>query len=334
MKNGINSIVIDQNTSNHCAKSLDQRIIYLKGNRSQKYIQLLNLLSSSNADVCHFHTSLFKIFIKGGFFLLFNLINVQTVLTIHSGHFVKQYEKKSLIWQIAVKKMINSFNHVIALNKEQLDFYLNRLQRQQTNVTLIPPFIFPSDFNKSAIKSMTKINSFKANVDMTILVSGRIFLLYGFDLIIQAANKVMCMRNIKIGLIFIFYTAEDKKYRIKLMKKISNYEYHLVLRDLSSEQFLSVMKNCNIYVRPTYYDGNSVSTMEAIALNIPVIASDIDGRPKGAILFKTGDVPDLVTKLCYCIDNYSLVKNNLRHYKLADNGAKMLTLYQKIANHN
>jgi len=331
LEKGVNSIVIDQFTKKHQNKERNPQVIILRGTRFQKYIQLYKLLSNSNADIIHFHTSLFRNYILGGFFLMKKINDVKSVLTIHSGRFVAYYEKKNPAWKYVVRKTLNLFDHIIALNEEQKLVYENKLNISATNISLIPSFLFPNDFRISNMKQMHKVNTFLNSVDFTMLVSGRLFELYGFELVLSATKRVIQQKNLKIGIIFIFYTAQDKNYKDRVMESIRDYPYTLVLKDLSPEEYLTILEKTHLYVRPTYSDGNSVSILEALTLKIPVLASDIGGRPEEVILFKTGSDINLADKLVYCIDNYSELKEQMEYCKLENNGIRILDIYYKLA---
>lgn len=67
--------------------------------------------------------------------------------------------------------------------------------------------------------------------------------------------------------------------------------------ELPHDVVLSVMRSVSVFVRPTICDGDSLSVREALALRVPVVASDTDFRPEGVILFRRGDIDDLVTAL-------------------------------------
>jgi glycosyltransferase involved in cell wall biosynthesis len=62
-----------------------------------------------------------------------------------------------------------------------------------------------------------------------------------------------------------------------------------VPRDLA----LALMRRADLFVRPTYFDGDASSVREALALGVPVVASDTDFRPDGVALFRRGDVEGL-----------------------------------------
>jgi len=67
----------------------------------------------------------------------------------------------------------------------------------------------------------------------------------------------------------------------------------LVAGQLPHDTTLAVMRRLSVFVRPTYFDGDASSVREALALEVPVVASDTDFRPEGVIVFRRGHVDDL-----------------------------------------
>src|SRR6185503_2016808 len=53
----------------------------------------------------------------------------------------------------------------------------------------------------------------------------------------------------------------------------------LVAGELAHDTALAVMRRMHVFVRPTYFDGDASSVREALALDVPVVASDTDFRP-------------------------------------------------------
>ncbi|MBI4475297.1 MAG: glycosyltransferase family 4 protein [Acidobacteria bacterium] len=67
--------------------------------------------------------------------------------------------------------------------------------------------------------------------------------------------------------------------------------------DLDHDLCLSLIAQSDIFVRPTLQDGDSISVREAVALGVPVVASNVGMRPPDAHLFAPGDVDGLVTTI-------------------------------------
>src|SRR3989449_6020146 len=77
----------------------------------------------------------------------------------------------------------------------------------------------------------------------------------------------------------------------------------LVAGQLPHDTALAVMRRVKVFVRPTYFDGDASSVREALALGIPVVASDTDFRPEGVMLFRRGDVDDLAAALARALQH-------------------------------
>jgi len=61
--------------------------------------------------------------------------------------------------------------------------------------------------------------------------------------------------------------------------------------------FIGLLKQVDIYIRPTCMDGASVAVQEAQLLGVPVIASNVVDRPVGVTTYVYKDFPDFVRKL-------------------------------------
>ena len=53
---------------------------------------------------------------------------------------------------------------------------------------------------------------------------------------------------------------------------------------------IGTMQRLHVFLRPTHFDGDSISVREALALNIPVVASQVGFRPPGVTLFPAGNL--------------------------------------------
>jgi glycogen synthase len=110
---------------------------------------------------------------------------------------------------------------------------------------------------------------------------------YGIPLVVEAASSLRAVHP-RLGVLLI--GAEDPADR--------SAEGHLLWTgELAHDVVLDVMRQVNTFVRPTYFDGDASSVREALALGVPVVASDTDFRPEGVVLFRRGDAQDLTERL-------------------------------------
>jgi glycosyltransferase involved in cell wall biosynthesis len=67
--------------------------------------------------------------------------------------------------------------------------------------------------------------------------------------------------------------------------------------DVAHDECLALISRSDVFVRPTFQDGDSISVREAHALGVPVVASRVGTRPHGTRLFEAGDVRGLVEQI-------------------------------------
>ena len=84
------------------------------------------------------------------------------------------------------------------------------------------------------------------------------------------------------------------------------------------------MKTCDLFLRPTNSDGDSVSVRESLSLGVPVIASDAAPRPNGTILFRSRDHDDLTNKTIDVLNNLDDYKVRLMTLQVENNAEKMI----------
>jgi len=70
--------------------------------------------------------------------------------------------------------------------------------------------------------------------------------------------------------------------------------------ELHRPQALALMAACDVFVRPTLADGDSVSVREALALGRRVVATEVGHRPPGVVRVPPGDAAALGEALVAC----------------------------------
>jgi glycogen synthase len=110
---------------------------------------------------------------------------------------------------------------------------------------------------------------------------------YGIPLVVEAASRLRAGHP-RLGVLLIGAEAGAER---------SSDSHVLHTGDLTHDVVLDVMRTVGVFVRPTYFDGDATSVREALALGVPVVASDTDFRPEGVVLFRRGDAEDLTEKL-------------------------------------
>jgi glycogen(starch) synthase len=71
----------------------------------------------------------------------------------------------------------------------------------------------------------------------------------------------------------------------------------LGLGALRHPEALATMATCDLFVRPTLVDGDSISLREAVALGLPCVATRVGARPEGVVLCEPNSADSLATAL-------------------------------------
>jgi glycosyltransferase involved in cell wall biosynthesis len=81
-----------------------------------------------------------------------------------------------------------------------------------------------------------------------------------------------------------------------------------------AQPFSALLRQVDIYIRPTSTDGASVSVFESLQLGTPVVASDVVDRKGDVILFRSG-----------CIEDFLMALEKANGYRPSDTGVDSIT---------
>jgi glycogen synthase len=115
---------------------------------------------------------------------------------------------------------------------------------------------------------------------------------YGFELLLDAMKE---LRNVhpNIGCV-VMGDGEHREKALEQVEKAGLREAVHLTGDFDHEVCLVAMAKSDVFVRPTFMDGDSISVREAVALGVPVVASNVGTRPEGTMLFEVGNKAELV----------------------------------------
>jgi glycosyltransferase involved in cell wall biosynthesis len=84
---------------------------------------------------------------------------------------------------------------------------------------------------------------------------------------------------------------------------LKGYSDSDLLRLDKAVDFTQLLSEVDVYLRPTSKDGDSVAVLEAILLEVPVIASDVTERRKEVVLYEYGSKSSLLSALRHVKDS-------------------------------
>jgi glycogen(starch) synthase len=205
-----------------------------------------------------------------------------TMLTIHSGmapaYLKDRRFRRLLAWMTSM-----FYRHIIAVNSEIRDV-LCSLSVPAARIEILPAFLPGSDAPLALPADFESWSRAHRPV-----ISAVMFYRpeYGFELLVQTTSDLRKNHPL-LGCVVM----GDSKFKPEGLPP-----YMFAMGDVTHPSCLAVIARSDIFVRPTFSDGDAISVREAIELGTPVVASDVVSRPAGTVCFKTGDASDLVSKI-------------------------------------
>lgn len=209
-------------------------------------------------------------------------------LTLHSGLAPAYIRESSGPWRKILRLACALYSRVICVNEEIANAIVGLgVHREQTQI--LPAFL-PIEAPDVAVPA--EIERWM-NRHSPVLTSNMWFRPeYGFELLVQAVGRLK-NEYPQMGAL-IMGTGEDLEEAAALVQRSGLDDAIYLAGDLDHELCLAVIARSAMFIRPTYRDGDSISVREAMALGVPVVASNVGTRPEGTFLFEVGNVEGLI----------------------------------------
>jgi glycosyltransferase involved in cell wall biosynthesis len=243
-------------------------------------VSLARLLFQTPADILHLHYGgdlTHRLLLLA--FLCSLLPGRKVVLTFHSGGY-----PSSPAGQTAGPRTLRGFilrrlNGLIAVNPE-IAALLRKFGVRPERVRTIPPFAVRIPGRALAIPD--SLRSFMASHSPLLLTVGLLEIEYDLSLQIEVTGEIL-QRFPRAGLILVGSGSLEAELRRQVASK-PYAESVILCGDVAHAAALRVMLECDVLLRTTIYDGDSIAVREALCIGIPVIATDNGMRPPGVRL--------------------------------------------------
>lgn len=253
----------------------------------------VELFNRADAAVVHFHISAgSRFYLVAPMLLALTRGAAKRVLTIHSGSWIREFQRLSPGARWAVTKVLNTFDDIICVNHLQCNVLY---QVVDTRLHVIPAFLPPEPTSEP---EPVAARAFLENVDAVFVTSGCGTELYDFLTVIEGVELAASKLQQRLGLVIVTYAYWDPKYWPLVTARAQSSSVAVsLLEDLSPGEFVSLLLSATGYIRATVTDGDAVTIREAGALGLKVVASDATIRPEGTAVFPTGNAERLAETL-------------------------------------
>lgn len=257
---------------------------------------------------------------------------VKPVLLIHEPHggFFVNYPKKKLIifshgveeraWSINKKYGFNILSLKAKFLVPWLRFFQNNKGLKRADLVLISN---KTDYEYLATKGVAKekmfiffngynsLASIEPKQEIVFLFNATWIPRKGIKLIIESFNYIL-EKYSQVFLTLIGTSIKEsnvlQSFSMNCQKKIK------VVPNFLQEDEASFYASSGIFIMPSYFEGQSVALMQALAMGLCVITSDNCGQKdiivdkKNGILFETGSADSFIDKIEWVINNIEKAK--------------------------
>jgi glycosyltransferase involved in cell wall biosynthesis len=287
-------------------------------------LDVIKLLLTLRYDLIHLHAGGDLSPRHIGVLLLCSLLpGKKTVFTFHSGGYPSSETGTRAKPPSLRGFVLRSLDGIIAVNQELLDLF-RRFGVAPERIRLILPYAVEKPSADTPLPQALKA-FYAAHDPLLVTVSG---LEPEYDLPLQIEAVGRLREDFpRLGLAIIGGGSLEHKIRERI-DSLPYREHLLLCGDLPHEVTLRAIEGSNLFLRTTWYDGDSISVREALHLGIPVIATDNGMRPPGVHLIPKSDSGALCRAVEMCLNE--AVKANVPAEAGTENLEAVLRFYREL----
>ena len=321
---------------------INHKHVFISENR-KKYSfnsirQIKKIISENKIDILHCH--LFKSSVFGYIIKRLYFKNIKLIFHEHGNIIYVDDSGKlaSRLYKLFIKKTVKTVNLYICITKAIKNDLQKYASIKKQNIKLLYNYIDIEKFkppSKTQIIQTKKELNFKNN-EYIIGFAARIVERKGWREFIKAAKIISSTHNF-VRFIIAGSGEESKNLEALIKKENLQLKINYIGYCDNMYQFYSVL---DCFVVPSHWEPMGITELEAQAMKIPVIASNVPGlneiviNNKNGLLFEPKNEIDLSEKLNLLIKNTELADKiikggteNVSKYKLVDYNKKLIEIH-------
>lgn len=208
------------------------------------------------------------------------------LLTLHSGMVPRYLASASSLSRAVARRALASFDRVICVNPAVRDA-AHALGADPERLEVTPAYL-PEE--PATVRLPDAWRRWLATSHPVVMATLCFRPEYGLDLLLAALERLRAEMPRLGGLLV-------GGERGAAPPRALTADWLLLAGDVPHAVCLALMRRADLFVRPTLADGDALSVREALALRLPVVATDTGSRPRGVHLVRPGDEDGLVTAI-------------------------------------
>lgn len=292
-----------------------------------KRIRNAKLISKGVFDVLHIHGSIYWDYIF--VLILTRVYNKNIVFTLHDQ--IQLDKCRIILWITRLFYMLlpSKKLHFIAVNPNIKDQLIS-IGIKESYIKIIPAFLKENNEEEldENLVDILKQNSIKLLLYAPSLLTQENFDIYGIATTLEMYSRLIQQNITSLMLLICVPSGVEEKI---LKNVLSNYtidQSSFFVYKKPVNNMGKLLELCDIYLRPTSTDGDSLLVREAILNQCVVVASDIVMRPQKTILFKTSNIDDFFNKMVFVLRELPQLK--LIHNNNEDFFENIYSLYKNV----
>lgn len=286
---------------------------------------LIGLLRNLDYDVLHLHIGgeVTKRVLALAFACTF-LGGKRTVLTLHSGGYATTDAAKNAKPSSLAGRIFRRFSRVIAVNEDLADVFRRYGAAEEKLSVVLPYSLKAPDENVTVPTDLTSF--YKTHSPLLLAVGG---LEKDYDPLMQIAAMREIVHDLpNAGLMIVGGGSMQTEVEAAVQNSGCADNIHLA-GNVDHGVTLHLMRDANVLLRTTLFDGDAISVREALFLGTRVIATDNGMRPDDVEMIGVGDVATLVERVKEIAGREKPVKTTGQNDNA--NIAKVLSIYNDLA---
>jgi glycosyltransferase involved in cell wall biosynthesis len=261
-------------------------------------LDVIKLLLTLRYDLIHLHAGGDFSPRHVGLLLLCSLLSgKKIVFTFHSGGYPNSEAGKRAKPRSLRGFVLRRLDGIIAVNEELLDLF-RRFGVAPERIRLISPYAVERPSADTPLPQA--LEAFYASHDPLLVTVSGLEPEYDLPLQIEAVGRLR-EQFPRLGLTIIGGGSLEHEIRERI-DSLPYREHLLLCGDIPHEVTLRAIESADLFLRTTWYDGDSISVREALHLGIPVIATDNGMRPPGVHLIPKSDAAALCRAVGMCLN--------------------------------
>ena len=217
----------------------------------------------------------------------------KTVLTFHSGGYPGSPAGRTAAPATLRGFVLRRLDGLIGVNPKIAALFARFGARPERIRTILPFAVEPPD---RSLPLPPRLSAFLNAHSPTLLTVGLLEPEYDLAMQIDAMAGIL-ERYPRAGLLLVGAGSLEESLRARIAA-LPYRDRVLLYGDMPHEVTLRATLECDLLLRTTLYDGDSVSVREALYIGTPVIATDNGMRPEGVHLIPPSDAGRLRDAVC------------------------------------